>query len=237
MVAGDNANRTLKQNIVDIIHRTGGWFNFLQNSKDIWVTSAAEDIKDLTDAGRRGHLTLPRQLLDSWPYLLFTTWYEKLAQYIVFVKTKDGVGGILVQHTSNSNDSYLIPNDRDREIGKCPSVLRWLTRDITFYRGVQLLCEESIFHKQKKKIKLMIDVMIWTTLETYLNNPWSLMALLGRVLVTLCLVLIQKETAQGRVPISFTARRNHYTDTNNQEEEISKRRSCWFDEESNWTCY
>lgn len=24
MVAGDNANRTLKQNIVDIIHRTGG---------------------------------------------------------------------------------------------------------------------------------------------------------------------------------------------------------------------
>ena len=81
-IAGDDPCRSLEQNIVDVMHRTGNRFNELQVEKDNWAVNCQSDI-DLLSGKRKQHLTEPRKILDSHPYSLFVEQYDLYPRYNV----------------------------------------------------------------------------------------------------------------------------------------------------------
>ena len=123
-IAGDNPLRTIEQNIVDVMHRTAGRFNQLQELKDRHAVTLANDIEAIQSKRRREHLTRPRTELDRLPYQLFLEQYDRYQNYNVRAATQDNTEGRIVCHTSATNNGYFIPNGEDGNVGVCPCQFR-----------------------------------------------------------------------------------------------------------------
>ena len=64
MIVGDDKMRSLDQNIVDVMKRTGLMFQKKQNEKYKWSVEAANDLTKMDDV-RRSHLMEPRNKLSK----------------------------------------------------------------------------------------------------------------------------------------------------------------------------
>ena len=54
-IAGDDPTRSIEQNIIDVMHRTGGRFNELQELKDRYAVAVANNL-DAIPSQRKGDI-------------------------------------------------------------------------------------------------------------------------------------------------------------------------------------
>ena len=115
-IAPDKPNRTLEENIVDVMARTGLLFQKRMTTKAQHAASAAAAIKSMSGP-RASHLSDPRTKLDVVPFQQFEKEYDLYMQYNCSDENRDGVTGCYVSHTSQdgSGDGYFIPDG-----GSCP---------------------------------------------------------------------------------------------------------------------
>ena len=150
-IVEDDVTRSLEQNIVDVMRRTGLLLQKRQSLKYKWEVEAANELK-MMDVIRRGHLTQPRSELSQLPYNYWVKQYDDHSSYNVENVVTDGVHGALVIHTSNSNNGYFIPDNMVGGEGEeCPCDDEWsmncgcrhfIAKRI--FRGEQPYCRPNI---------------------------------------------------------------------------------------------
>ena len=130
-IAGDDPTRSIEQNIIDLMHRTAGRFDQLQELKDRYSVAVANDIEAIPRKRKREHLIRPRTELDRLPFQLISEQYERYENYNVRASTQENTEGRLVCHTSGSNSGYFIPNGEDGNVGVCPCHF-WLAFSLAY---------------------------------------------------------------------------------------------------------
>lgn len=109
-VAPDNHNRTLEQNIVDIMKRDEMLFSSRQKEKFLWYSLEAAHINNMTPE-RAKYLTDARKHLEEIPYKFFETQFQLSYSYIVRSDNRNGLDGYTLHHTSlPSGDGRFIGN-------------------------------------------------------------------------------------------------------------------------------
>lgn len=88
-IAPDRPDRTLEENIVDVMERTSLLFQKRIKSKAQHAASAATAIQSMSGS-RASHLSEPRIKLDDVPFQQFEDQYNHYMQYII-VKTKNAI--------------------------------------------------------------------------------------------------------------------------------------------------
>ena len=115
-IAPDRPDRTLEENIVDVMERTSLLFQKRIKSKAQHAASAATAIQSMSGS-RASHLSEPRIKLDDVPFQQFEDQYNHYMQYNCKDEERNDVTGCYVSHTSqeSSGDGYFIPDG-----GSCP---------------------------------------------------------------------------------------------------------------------
>ena len=115
-IAPDRPDRTLEENVVDVMERTSLLFQKRIKSKAQHAASAATAIQSMSGS-RASHLSEPRIKLDDVPFQQFEDQYNHYMQYNCKDEERNDVTGCYVSHTSqeSSGDGYFIPDG-----GSCP---------------------------------------------------------------------------------------------------------------------
>ena len=174
-IAGDDPTRFIEQNIIDVMHRTGGRFDKLQELKDRYSVAVANDLEAIPSKRKRGHLTRPRNELNCVPYQLFWEQYERYANYNVRASTQENTEGRLVCHTSGSNSGYFISNGDDGNVGVCPC---------HFWQAFSLACrheqaariannEESFYRLKTDSRHLFLHVLACAKNDMYIVQTYA----------------------------------------------------------------
>ena len=150
-IVEDDKTRSLEQNIIQVMRRTGLLLQKRQSLKYKWQVEGANALQKM-DVIRRGHLTKPRNELSQRPYHFWVEQYELYPSYMVEDAVRDGVNGAIIKHTSQSNEGYFIP---DVTIGgegeECPCAHEWASTcgcchfiAKRIFRGEQPFCKKNI---------------------------------------------------------------------------------------------
>lgn len=102
-MAPDDANRTVEQNIVDIMRRDKTLIEDRQRAKNLWYCHVEADLNQLTTE-KSDQLSLARTRMDKKPYNIFAEEFDHALQYSVKDEVRDGVPGCVVRHV-NSKES------------------------------------------------------------------------------------------------------------------------------------
>jgi hypothetical protein len=97
--APDDPNRSLEQNIVDIMERDKTLFDQRQKDAFRWDTLTQTHVNDMTNE-QANDLATARGALDEKPYAFFVDEYKLALQYHVADAFEDGVAGSWVKHIS-----------------------------------------------------------------------------------------------------------------------------------------
>ena len=150
-IVEDDVNRSLEQNIIEVMRRTGLLLQKRQALKYKWEVEAANELKKM-DVIRRGHLTNARSALSQLPYNFWVKEYDDYSSYNVANETRDGISGAVMIHTSNSNTGYFIPDVMVGGEGEeCPCEEEWSMQCSCrhfiakrIFRGEEPFCQPNI---------------------------------------------------------------------------------------------
>lgn len=124
-IVEDDVTRSLEQNIIEVMRRTGLLLQKRQAFKYKWEVEGANELKKM-DLFRRVHLSRPRTVLSQLAYNFWVKEYNQHSSYNVQEVIQEGIPGAIVIHTSNSNSGYFIPDHMtggERE--ECPCEQEW----------------------------------------------------------------------------------------------------------------
>ena len=116
-IVEDDVTRSLEQNIIEVMRRTGLLLQKRQAFKYKWEVEGANELKKM-DLFRRVHLSRPRTVLSQLAYNFWVKEYNQHSSYNVQEVIQEGIPGAIVIHTSNSNSGYFIPDHMTGGNGK-----------------------------------------------------------------------------------------------------------------------
>eukprot|EP00986_Skeletonema_menzelii_P004664 scaffold1622_cov114-Skeletonema_menzelii.AAC.1 len=137
-MAPDDPNRTVEQNIVDIMLRDKTLIEDRQREKDSWYTTANAELELLT-RDKSEQLSLPRKRMDKKPYNLFAEEFDHALQYSAADEFRNGVAGCVISHVSaKEGDGRFIPDGEKCKKCKESIALSFCRHDIVkcIHRGV-----------------------------------------------------------------------------------------------------
>ena len=110
-MAPDDANRTVEQNIADIMTMRDKTLNDArQQEKNLWYCTVDADLRQMTK-DRSEQLSMARKQMDKKPYNLFVEEFDHSLQYSAKDEVRDGVPGCVIRHVSQSeSDGRFIPD-------------------------------------------------------------------------------------------------------------------------------
>lgn len=146
-MAPDDANRTVEQNIADIMTMRDKTLNDArQQEKNLWYCTVDADLRQMTK-DRSEQLSMARKQMDKKPYNLFVEEFDHSLQYSAKDEVRDGVPGCVIRHVSQSeSDGRFIPDGE--KCKQCAESNAWsfCRHDIKkcIHRGVPVFDGESI---------------------------------------------------------------------------------------------
>mmetsp|Transcript_12977 Transcript_12977/g.26282 ORF Transcript_12977/g.26282 Transcript_12977/m.26282 type:complete len:1043 (-) Transcript_12977:117-3245(-) len=146
--APDDPNRTLEQNIADIIVRDQTLFDGRQADKFRWWAVRGAQMSAMPTQ-RANHLSAARESLDQKPYAFFVSEYELSAQYQVRDGEHDGRAGSFVRHISQpESEGRFIPDGGSCNLCEESRAMSMCRHDIAKrkHKNTSIFDRGSVYH-------------------------------------------------------------------------------------------
>jgi len=144
-MAPDDANRTVEQNIVDIMMRDKTLIEERQREKNLWYCTVVADLSELAK-DKAEKVSLARKRMDKKPYNLFAEEFDHALQYSATDEVRNGVAGCVIRHVSAiEGDGRFIPDGEKCNKCKESKAMMFCRHDIQkcLHRGLPVFDAES----------------------------------------------------------------------------------------------